>query len=86
MGELSPFPSHDYPEYKKPSKQYENGPITYWGGNYRLPRPCHNNSDPKYEDSLREGGRVEASLTSKQYKSGRKYEGYLDGNKMYECI
>ena len=25
---LSPFPSHDYPEYETSSKQYENGPIT----------------------------------------------------------
>ena len=32
---LSPFPSHDYPEYETPSKRYENGSITYFGGNYR---------------------------------------------------
>ena len=27
---LSPVSSHDYPECKTPSKQYENGPITYY--------------------------------------------------------
>ena len=32
---LSPASFHDYPEYKTPSKQYENGPITYFWGNYR---------------------------------------------------
>ena len=30
MGGLSPFPSHDYPKYETPSKQYENGPIAYF--------------------------------------------------------
>ena len=27
---ISPASSHDYPEYKTPSKQYENGPMTYF--------------------------------------------------------
>ena len=26
---------HDYPKYNTPSKQYENGPIIYFWGNYR---------------------------------------------------
>ena len=33
---LSPVSIHDYPEYKTPSEQYENGLITYFWGNYRL--------------------------------------------------
>ena len=32
---LSPVSFHDYPQYKTPSKQYENGPIIYSWGNYR---------------------------------------------------
>ena len=32
---LSPVSFHDYPEYKTPSWQYENRPITYFWGNYR---------------------------------------------------
>ena len=32
---LSPVSFHDYPEYKTPSEQYENGPNTYFWGNYR---------------------------------------------------
>ena len=32
---LSPVSSHDYPEYKTSSKQYENGPTTYFWSNYR---------------------------------------------------
>ena len=39
---LSPLPSHDYPEYETPSKQYENGPITSFGVSTGLPRPYHN--------------------------------------------
>ena len=35
---LSPVSFHDYPEYKTSSKPYENGPIIYFLGNYRLPR------------------------------------------------
>ena len=31
MGGLSLFPPHYYPEFKTPSKQYENGLITYFG-------------------------------------------------------
>ena len=37
----SPFPSHDYPEYETPSKQYENGPITHFGVIAGLPRPYY---------------------------------------------
>ena len=43
-GELSLFPSHGYPEFKTPSKQYENGPITYFEVIAALPRPYHNTS------------------------------------------
>ena len=32
---ISPVSFHDYPEYETPSQQYENGPITYFWGNYR---------------------------------------------------
>ena len=35
-GKISLFPSHDYLEYEKLSKQYENGPMTYFWSNYRL--------------------------------------------------
>jgi len=38
-GGLSPSPSHDYSEYETPSKQYENGPITYFEVITGLPRP-----------------------------------------------
>ena len=39
MGPLA-FPlSHDYPEYETPSKQYENGPITYFEVITGLQRP-----------------------------------------------
>ena len=31
----SPVSFHYYPEYKTPSQQYENGPISYLWGNYR---------------------------------------------------
>ena len=40
---FSPFQSHDYPEYEMPSKQYENGPITYFEVITGLSRPYHNN-------------------------------------------
>ena len=43
---LSPFPSHDYPEYETSSKQYENGSITYFEVINGLPRPYHNTSPP----------------------------------------
>ena len=33
--------SHEYPEYKTPSKQYESGPITYFEVIAGLPRPYH---------------------------------------------
>ena len=36
---LSPFASHDYPEYETPSKQNENGPMTYVELITDLPRP-----------------------------------------------
>ena len=51
---------------------------------YKIPAVKYHHSDPKYKDSLSEGGKLEASLNSKQYKSGRKYNGHLDGHKMYE--
>ena len=41
---LSPVSSHDYPEYKTPSKQYENGSITCFEVITCLPRPYHNSS------------------------------------------
>ena len=43
---LSPVSSHDYAENKTPSKQYENGPITYLRGNYRPSRPYLHTSPP----------------------------------------
>ena len=43
---LSPFPSHDYPEYETSSKQYENGSITYFEVINGLSKPYHNTSSP----------------------------------------
>ena len=44
MRGLSPVSSHDYPEYKTPSKQYETGQLSIFEVITGLPRPYHNST------------------------------------------